>query len=75
MWRDFTFVDDVVRGTIAFLDRPPRGNEPHRLCNIAGDRREKVALEELIGKKSDAPQRANAAGRGRAHPSGRIARA
>jgi UDP-glucuronate 4-epimerase len=43
MWRDFTYVDDIVAGVIACLDNPPAddGNakaggsiKPHRLYNI-----------------------------------------
>ncbi len=34
MIRDFTYVDDIVEGTLRVLDRPPTGEPPHRLFNI-----------------------------------------
>jgi UDP-glucuronate 4-epimerase len=51
--RDFTYIDDVVDGLLAVLDRPPV--EPrHRLLNIGAGRPESVAalienLERLLG--------------------------
>jgi UDP-glucuronate 4-epimerase len=49
MWRDFTYIDDIVDGTIAALDHPPLddgspkagGSEkPHALYNIGNHRAE-----------------------------------
>ncbi len=43
MNRDFTYVDDVVAGTLAALDRPPAGDNaapPHRLYNLGNHRSE-----------------------------------
>jgi len=43
MSRDFTFIDDIVRGVIAALDRPAAGlglAVPHRLYNLGNDRPE-----------------------------------
>ena len=37
MARDFTFIDDIVDGVVAVLDRPP-GRGEHRLLNIGGGR-------------------------------------
>ena len=41
MARDFTYVDDVVAGVLAALDRPPGpaegGGAPHRVYNLGGD--------------------------------------
>ena len=40
MKRDFTFVDDIVAGVLAALDRPPEGERPHRIYNLGNDRAE-----------------------------------
>ena len=50
MKRDFTFIDDVVRGVLAAIDRPPAagdGGPPHRLYNLGNHRSEE--LMRLIG--------------------------
>lgn len=57
MWRDFTYIDDIVDGTIAVLDRPPTGSRPHRVYNIGNNNPEHLGtlidlLEELLGKKA-----------------------
>lgn len=66
MRRDFTFVDDIVAGVIACLDRPPvdDGREnlpgstaPHRVYNIGNHRSEPLMrmielLEQAIGKQA-----------------------
>ena len=37
--RDFTYIDDIVAGVIAALDRPPSSNtSPHRLYNLGNDK-------------------------------------
>lgn len=49
MWRDFTYIDDIVSGLLAALDRPPVGSEtepPHRVYNLGNHRVEK--LTDLI---------------------------
>lgn len=49
MSRDFTFIDDIVRGTLAALDRPASGLSlpvPHRVYNLGNDRPE--PLMDLI---------------------------
>ncbi len=57
MRRDFTYIDDIVAGVIASLDRPPADDglpkaggftTPHRLYNIGNNRPE--PLMELIGE-------------------------
>jgi UDP-glucuronate 4-epimerase len=67
MRRDFTYIDDIVRGVIACLDNPPAddGTEkaggsisPHRLYNIGNNRSESLlhmiaVLEEAIGRKAE----------------------
>lgn len=58
MWRDFTYVDDIVKGTVAVLDRPPSGDGvPHRVYNIGNNSPENLSrfidiLEEIIGVKA-----------------------
>lgn len=66
MWRDFTFVDDIVSGVMACVDHPAAddgkekagGSEaPHRLYNIGNHRSEHLMkvvgiLEEQLGRKA-----------------------
>jgi len=49
MARDFTYIDDIVAGTIAAHDRPPADAEgpPHRIYNLGNNRPEK--LLDFIG--------------------------
>ena len=58
MWRDFTYVDDIVSGVVACLDNPPPDDgevkaggsvKPHRLYNIGNNRSEHlVRVIEII---------------------------
>jgi UDP-glucuronate 4-epimerase len=54
--RDFTYIDDVVTGVLAALDRPPaESEEPHRLYNLGNDNPESVnalvaAIETACGR-------------------------
>ena len=57
--RDFTYIDDIVAGVIAVLDRPPPADaeEPHRLYNLGNDNPESVnalvtAIEAACGRKA-----------------------
>ena len=59
MRRDFTYVDDIVRGTVAALDHPPQANggAPHRIYNIGHNKPERLGtfidiLEEVLGVKA-----------------------
>jgi UDP-glucuronate 4-epimerase len=66
MWRDFTYVDDIVSGILAALDNPPADDgqekaggsvKPHRLYNIGNSRSEHLmkvieVLEAACGKKA-----------------------
>ncbi|TIW18690.1 MAG: NAD-dependent epimerase/dehydratase family protein, partial [Mesorhizobium sp.] len=58
MWRDFTYVDDVVDGVVAVLDKPPgAGVERHRIYNIGNSQpvhlgRFIETLENLLGVKA-----------------------
>ena len=61
MRRDFTFIDDIVDGTIGCLDKPPSGDTGVALSpvyNIGNNRSEDLmhfiaVLEEAIGKKAE----------------------
>jgi UDP-glucuronate 4-epimerase len=57
--RDFTYIDDIVAGVLAALDRPPSADaeEPHRLYNLGNDSPESVnalvtAVEAACGRKA-----------------------
>jgi len=58
MARDFTYIDDIVAGTVAAHDRPPGAGAdgvPHRLYNLGNHRPEKLldfiaVLERLLGR-------------------------
>ena len=60
MMRDFTYVDDVVAGITAIIERPPLFEDsvrPHRIYNIGNNKPEKLmdvitALEFLLGKSA-----------------------
>ena len=66
MWRDFTYIDDIIAGVVAALDDPPRDNgeaktggsvKPHALYNIGNNRSEKLMrviglIEEACGAKA-----------------------
>ena len=66
MWRDFTFIDDIIAGVIAALDNPPPDDgaekaggstKPHRLYNIGNHKSEHLMkvveiLEAELGKKA-----------------------
>ena len=57
MWRDFTYIDDIVAGVLAAMDAPPAGKPPHKLYNLGNNRCEKLtdfiaALESALGKKA-----------------------
>lgn len=67
MWRDFTFIDDIVAGVVASLDNPaPDDGEvkaggstkPHRLYNIGNHKSEHLMkvidiLEQELGRKAE----------------------
>lgn len=62
MERDFTYIDDIVAGVLAALDRPPAddgqgGSAPHRRYNLGNHRPEKLtdfvrAIEAACGKRA-----------------------
>lgn len=47
MLRDFTYVDDIVRGVVSVLDAPAQGALPYRIYNIGNS--EPVSLGDFIG--------------------------
>ena len=61
MARDFTYVDDIVEGVLATLDRPPvsaNGAAPQAIYNIGNHQAEPLmkfiaVLEEAIGRKAE----------------------
>ncbi len=67
MYRDFTYIDDIVAGVVAALDSPPADDgaekaggsvKPHALYNIGNNRSEHLMkvvglLEEACGKKAE----------------------
>jgi len=66
MRRDFTFIDDIVRGVLACIDGPPAdnseekaggSNDPHTIYNIGNNRSEELMrmvalLEQATGKSA-----------------------
>jgi UDP-glucuronate 4-epimerase len=57
MDRDFTYIDDIVSGVLAALDRPPADTPPHRLFNLGNQRAETLRrfveiLEQACGRKA-----------------------
>jgi UDP-glucuronate 4-epimerase len=59
MARDFTFIDDIVAGTLAAHDRPPArsGEVSHRIYNLGNNRPEKLldfiaVLERALGRSA-----------------------
>ena len=67
MWRDFTYIDDIVDGVVAALDNPPNDDgqakaggstKPHALYNIGNNQSEPLMrfialLEEACGRKAE----------------------
>jgi UDP-glucuronate 4-epimerase len=57
MWRDFTYIDDIVQGTLKALRRPATGTPPHAVYNLGNCRPQKLTdfvaeLERNIGIKA-----------------------
>jgi len=58
MRRDFTYVDDIVAGVLAAVERPPlSGNPPHVLYNLGNHKTETLmdfiaVLEQALGRKA-----------------------
>jgi len=57
MKRDFTYIDDIVAGVLAALDRPPSGTPPCALYNLGNHRSEPLMrfialLEQATGREA-----------------------
>ena len=57
MWRDFTYIDDIVQGTVRALRRPATGEPPHAVYNLGNCKPQKLTdfvamLEEKLGLKA-----------------------
>ena len=57
MWRDFTYIDDIVAGVLRALDRPASGTPPHALYNLGNHKSEKLTdfiaeIEKALGRKA-----------------------
>ena len=57
MQRDFTYIDDVVEGTLRVLDQPPTGTPPYALFNIGNHQSVPLldyiaALERAFGRQA-----------------------
>jgi UDP-glucuronate 4-epimerase len=56
--RDFSYIDDIVAGVVAALDRPPTSNTaPHRLFNLGNDKPNTLnglieIIEDACGRKA-----------------------
>jgi UDP-glucuronate 4-epimerase len=57
MWRDFTYIDDIVAGVLAAMEAPRRETPPHKVYNLGNNKSEKLmdfiaALEASLGVKA-----------------------
>src|ERR1700744_2422407 len=57
MWRDFTYIDDIVHGVVRALDRPAGGTPPHKVYNLGNHKSEKLtdfiaAIEQALQRKA-----------------------
>ena len=58
MLRDFTYIDDIIEGTVAAINRiPPQSSAPFALYNLGNNRPEKLTdfietLENALGRKA-----------------------
>jgi UDP-glucuronate 4-epimerase len=57
LWRDFTYIDDIVDGVLRALDRPASGTPPHALYNLGNNKSEKLTdfiaeIEKALGKRA-----------------------
>ena len=61
MRRDFTYIDDIVTGVLACLDKPPvaqEGSAPNRVYNLGNNNAEPLmrfisVLEDALGQKAE----------------------
>jgi UDP-glucuronate 4-epimerase len=58
MWRDFTYIDDIVDGVLRALERPPSGTPPHAIYNLGNHKSEKLTdfiaeIEKAMGRTAE----------------------
>jgi UDP-glucuronate 4-epimerase len=58
MWRDFTYVDDIVAGILAAVAHKPARTPPHAVYNLGNHKSEKLTdfigtLERALGRKAE----------------------
>jgi UDP-glucuronate 4-epimerase len=58
MWRDFTYIDDIVDGVLSALAHPPGGVPPHALYNLGNHKSEKLTdfialIETSLGRSAE----------------------
>lgn len=58
MWRDFTYIDDIVEGILAALRHVPTSLPPHGIYNLGNHRSEKLTdfialIEKSLGRKAN----------------------
>ncbi len=57
MWRDFTYVDDIVSGVLAAMARKPATSPPHAVYNLGNHKSEKLTdfiaeIERALNRKA-----------------------
>jgi UDP-glucuronate 4-epimerase len=59
MWRDFTYIDDIIDGITAVMGKPPAEvTPPHRVYNLGNNKSEKLTrfvevLQQAIGREAE----------------------
>ena len=58
MWRDFTYIDDIVDGVVRAFDRPSNLTPPHSVYNLGNHRSEKLTdfiaeIEKALGRSAE----------------------
>lgn len=58
MWRDFTYIDDIVAGILAAVAHRPTGKPPHAVYNLGNHKSEKLTdfiatIEKALGRKAE----------------------
>lgn len=60
LYRDFTYIDDIVEGIVKLINQPPQGSDPHKVYNIGNNQPVKLmtfiqtlekALSNALGRK------------------------
>jgi UDP-glucuronate 4-epimerase len=58
MWRDFTYIDDIVDGVLRAMDRPPSVTPPHAIYNLGNHKSERLTdfiaeIEKAMGRTAE----------------------